>query len=341
MAIQISGITVISNSRNIENIGIATVTNLTATTITANGTTGSSNQVLESTGTGIQWTTLSQGISQIDAVIGLNAAGIRSDVGNGRIEVFGIGNFRVYTSPGTFDTIGISSIRVRVIGAGGNGGGVYGGGGGGGGYASKTIASPAYPAPGVYTVTVGPAPGGTSSFGPAVSATGGSNGSSPAGGTGGSGSGGDFNATGGTGGAGAPGSLFGAGGAAGSTKGNALPGDSRNSIPGILTPGTSTPIQFDRDFVERFPFDVFTGRPGVPISPTNTGPTYLATKDATGPGAGGGSGWSSSIPSQPGGNGGVGGGGGPGSPVGGRGGYGGGGAASNGAGGPGIVIVEW
>ena len=83
--------------------------------------------------------------------------------------------FRSFTTPGTFNTNpGITSIRVRVVGAGGTGGagafappaspssGQDGGGGGGGGYAHRVITSPSFPAPGSYAVTVGSAPGGTS-----------------------------------------------------------------------------------------------------------------------------------------------------------------------------------
>jgi len=314
-----------------------TVNQLTATTISAGSTTGTLGQVLQSTGTGIGWTTTSGGITQLDNVIGYNSAGARSDPAYGRLEVFGVGNFRVFTSPGTFTVNpGISSIRVRVIGAGGNGGGVYGGGGGGGGYAHKVITSPSFPAPGSYTVTVGSAPGGTSSFGPAISATGGSNGSQPAGGGGGSGSGGDVNYSGATGSSGSPGNTFGNGGASGSQLGNST----QNYIPGISQIGSSKPISDDRFFVERFPFDIFIGQSGIPIGPAGV-PAYTPTRNATGSGGGGGNGWSPSVPGSDGGSGGVGGGGGGGNPLGGRGGYGGGGGAPNGAGGPGIVIVEW
>lgn len=146
-------------------------------------------------------------LSGSSSLFGFDTAGNKIDSWNpesspiGRLPIFGSGNFRVYTSPGTFTVNpGVSQIRVRVVGAGGNGGtggcgslltscpgsvpvpvtncyGVFatpGGGGGGGGYAHKVISS--FPAPRTYTVTVGSAPGGTSSFGAEVSATGGSNG---------------------------------------------------------------------------------------------------------------------------------------------------------------------
>jgi hypothetical protein len=112
-----------------------------------------------------------------------------------------------FTSSGTWTKpSGLKSVKVTVIGAGGNGGnaqpsankGRHGGGGGG---AIKYISAPAIPGP--VTVTVGTAPSKTSSYGPFVSATGGSNGTpntGPFGTTaGGSGSGGDINVSGGPG----------------------------------------------------------------------------------------------------------------------------------------------
>jgi hypothetical protein len=277
---------------------------LTATTISAGSTTGTSGQLLRSTGTGIGWTDApAGGLSVNDSnVIGYNPAGIRSDSANGRLEVFGQGNFQVFTSPGTFTVNpGISSIRVRVVGAGGNGGdggdGTYnspsgtgaggGGGGGGGGYAHKVIT--AFTAPRSYTVTVGSAPGGTSSFGSEVSATGGSNGSNGSngvpftttipggsGGAGGSGSNGDVNFTGSTGSNGGTsssrtGNQGNSGGAAATQKGNG----SGASVPGLpslsrpdfqfFMPGVGGHIisrELDYSSVNRFPFDIFNGVSG-------------------------------------------------------------------------------
>lgn len=118
-----------------------------------------------------------------------------------------------YVSPATWTKpAGLKAVKVTVIGAGGNGGsGVYvacplgtfaGGNGGGGGGAILYLDAPAVPGP--ITVTVGTAPSKTSSFGPLVSATGGTNGSNasptadaPKGPyAGGTGSGGTINITG-------------------------------------------------------------------------------------------------------------------------------------------------
>lgn len=272
------------------NIGI-----LTVATVSAGGTTGTGEQYLRSTGTGVTWSNISfppqqVGTSRSDStIIGFNSTGERLDDANGRLSLFGGGNFRVYRTSGTFTVEpGISSIRVRVIGAGGNGGngGVpyfaspgpsnivpgAGSGGGGGGYAHKVITS--FPAPRTYAVTVGFPGGGTSSFGSEVSATGGTNASNQVRGVGGSGSGGDVNYIGATGihalqtipGAigGPPIPAFGiepilvstsgCGGASATQLGNA----SGRDVPGIsnfLFP----PAGYS---VRRFPFDIFEGFPG-------------------------------------------------------------------------------
>jgi hypothetical protein len=326
MAIQISGTTVIDNSRNLANIG--------SIQAGSGGPTGTSGQVLQSTGTGVTWASApAGGLSVTDSnVIGYNSAGIRSDSANGRLEVFGQGNFQVFTSPGTFVVNpGISSIRVRVVGAGGNGSTgrpssfaplpptsvIGGGGGGGGGYAHKVITS--FTAPRSYTVTVGSAPGGTSSFGSEVSATGGSNGSTPpsaqsVNGTGGSGSGGNVNFS------GSPGinrfdippthqfndfapnpqkyETGGSGGAAGTQKGTAtsfeVSGLPTNNamIKNIVTSGASPVPQtigfslfYDTSIV-RFPFDIFNGIPGgVGTSPTPAG-IYSTFRNGINGGAG-------------------------------------------------------
>jgi len=351
-----------------------TVGVLTATNISAGSTIGNEGQVLQSTGVGVTWAdSASGGISITDSnVIGYNSAGIRSDAANGRLEVFGTGNFQVFTSPGTYVVNpGISSIRVRVIGAGGNGGsGSFpsppstnnksGGGGGGGGYAHKVITS--FTAPRSYTVTVGSAPGGTSSFGSEVSATGGSNGGPGAGGNGGSGSSGDFNASGATGLAVPSGPDGGRGGASGTQKGNG----SGASVPGI--PGN---VFNSRRYVSRFPFDIFEGHEGYTTpSPSVVfafNPSVDNVEKLYRNGHEGGSGGTfryvtpgGSQVSISGGPGGVGAGGGGGvayisngsGGIGGIGGGGGGGSGSSspggpapggpgGSGGPGIVIVEW
>jgi len=124
---------------------------------------------------------------------------------------------RAYTTPATWTKpTGLRSVKVTVIGAGGNGGNgstfpgdpsvVYtGSNGGGGGGSIRYLDSPAIPGP--ISVTVGTAPSKTSSFGPLVSATGGTNGGNaptmslgPAGPfAGGTGSGGTINFTGGSG----------------------------------------------------------------------------------------------------------------------------------------------
>jgi hypothetical protein len=119
-----------------------------------------------------------------------------------------------YVSPATWTKpAGLKAVKVTVVGAGGNGGvgtnapGInYGGGnGGGGGAAILYLDAPAVPGP--ITVTVGSAPSKTSSFGPLVSATGGTNGAATPGSAdapvgpyaGGTGSGGTVNVPGGPG----------------------------------------------------------------------------------------------------------------------------------------------
>jgi hypothetical protein len=100
----------------------------------------------------------------------------------------------VFTSPGTWTKPAtVKRIKVTVVGAGGGATGI--GGGGGGGAAIKWIPAPSMPGPVSVTVGAGSTgPGGTSSFGPFASATGGLDRSS-----GGVGSGGDLNITGGGG----------------------------------------------------------------------------------------------------------------------------------------------
>jgi hypothetical protein len=115
--------------------------------------------------------------------------------------VFGTGKVQFFGENGTFIVpAGITSVRVRVWGNGGEGTrSAAGGGGGGGGFAMKTITG--LTAGTSITVTVGQYydSGATCSFGSYVSATGGGNTNSATGAVGGTGVGGDINNTGGTG----------------------------------------------------------------------------------------------------------------------------------------------
>ena len=112
-----------------------------------------------------------------------------------------------FTSPGTYTpNSAMKSVRVEVIGGGGQGGyradpdrSASGGQGGAGGYSSETLQSSTVTGP--VSITAG---SGTNSFGSFLSASGGSQGgigsvSPGADGSGGSGSGGQINITGGTG----------------------------------------------------------------------------------------------------------------------------------------------
>lgn len=253
-------------------------------------------------------------------------------------KILPIGTSTTWTIPA-----GITTVRVRVWGAGANhGGGDYGvDGGGGGGFAIKTITG--LTPGGTVAVTVGQSSGATSSFGAYVSATGGS-----MGGAGGTGSGGDINTSGGSagssgasggGGGGGAGSLFGNGGLGGSSKGGksgASGGGSGNSSSGGTVGGAGG--------------SGLTGSPGTfnvyVIPGNNTAYSYASSSDTgiipsidfigTGPGgsaahAGGG---------HAGANGGGGGGGNGGQ--GGAGGFPGGGAGGGSSGGAaGLVIVEY
>lgn len=146
------------------------------------------------------------------AITAINADGTVSCV-----AVAGVGGIQTFTSTGNFIVpSNVTSVAVKVQGAGGGGGGGYSaGGGGGGGYAVGTFA---VVAGSQYSVTIGSGgAGGMSSnafstsgsagtmtmFGSLVSCTGGSGGrfssSNPLGGSGGTCSGGSTNTTGGGG----------------------------------------------------------------------------------------------------------------------------------------------
>lgn len=122
---------------------------------------------------------------------------------------FGTGQYKFFTANSNFIVpTSITSVRVRVWGAGGES--YSANGGGGGGFSMKTITGLT---PGsTIAVTVGTTAGATSSFGTYCSATGGGNQA------GGSGSGGEINNSGGNGGngnyasAGGAGNYFGRGG---------------------------------------------------------------------------------------------------------------------------------
>jgi hypothetical protein len=143
---------------------------------TAPGTvsSGTSGQFLTSggPGAGVSWTTAAAG---------------------------GFSNMQVFTSPGTFTTPSTTTkIKVTVVGGGAGGGPASTSPGGGGGGAAIYVGPVTASTP--YAVTVGAAgalntAGGTSSFGPLASATGGSN--SPS--TGGAGSAGTLLVRGGSG----------------------------------------------------------------------------------------------------------------------------------------------
>ena len=199
-------------------------------------------------------------------------------------RVFGNGAFLQATSSTTFVVpVGITSLRIRVVGGGGGGGtNGYsgGGGGGGGGYAHGVFTV----SPGTsYALTVGAgggvnANGGTTSFGSLISATGGTTGNS--GGAGGTGTGGTVQRTGGTGGATGDGYSGGGGGGAGSHLGNGGAGGAGNNGRrgggvksagnslfagdaffglGLNAAGTTLVLPDPVVFTARFNFDIFLG----------------------------------------------------------------------------------
>ncbi|WNL11725.1 phage tail protein [Aliarcobacter cryaerophilus] len=155
--------------------------------------------------------TINDSIETINNSVGKNTttavSGANPVTGN-----FGTGKINFYVSDDTFIVPeGITSVRVRLWGAGNQGGG--------GGFALKAISDLV---PGVsIPITVGVAAGATSSFGAYVSATGGTANSTSIAGIGGTGIGGDINHSGGSNptnpggiisGCGGAGNLFGNGG---------------------------------------------------------------------------------------------------------------------------------
>ena len=199
-------------------------------------------------------------------------------------RVFGNGAFLQATSSTTFVVpVGVTSLRIRVVGGGGGGqqsGGSGGRGGGGGGYAHGVFSV----SPGAsYALTVGAAggvnaSGGTTSFGALISATGGAGGSS--GGAGGTGTGGTVQYTGGTGGPTGDGNNGGGGAGAASHLGNGGNGGAGNNGRrgggvksagnslfagdaffglGINAAGTTSVLPDPVVFTARFNFDIFLG----------------------------------------------------------------------------------
>jgi hypothetical protein len=160
---------------------------------------------------------------------------------------------RSFAAPGTWTKpAGLKSVKVTVVGAGGNGGPgsvpfQSGGGGGAGGTSIRIYPAASLPGPQPYTV--GANPGGSAAFGAApigpISATGGTNGGVIGRGSGGAGSGGDYNNSGGVGGRGLNGSYFGGiGGSSsqgGGTSSRGAGGEGASANPGAGTPGPGVP----------------------------------------------------------------------------------------------------
>jgi len=116
MAIQVGGTTVIDNSRNITNIGVATFTTLRTTGAIqdSTGNTGTSGQVLQSTVTGTQWATAGGGGSgkfdtSIDNVLYIQPTGTLDIVGVGTTVT------QITTLPAGSNEYLIHSIHVTNI----------------------------------------------------------------------------------------------------------------------------------------------------------------------------------------------------------------------------------
>ena len=199
----------------------------------------------------------------------VTASNCKYDEANGRLPLFGGGNFQVFYSPGNFNTAGISCVRARVVGAGSYGctsfyvNGVpvtttlpcicmESGGGAGGGYAHATVSS--LPG-GNVPVVVGcswksgePTTFGDSKFWDKVCATGGVFPGLPGCGYADPAEVTDvFCSKGGSG-------LCGVGGAAGTQL-----GDANDALNGSVT-GAADPSMWSKQFPNRFPFDIFVGQ---------------------------------------------------------------------------------
>ena len=194
-------------------------TTVTANTIKASGTASSQGEVqlFEDTDNGTNYVALKAPASIASDVTfvlpgadGTTGQALVTD-GSGNLSFSSAGGsdyiMRTYTSPATWTKpAGLKAVKVTVVGGGGSGGTAVpadasGGNGGGAGAAIDYVSAPSIPGP--VSVSVGSGnPGGTSSFGPFVSATGGSagtNGTPGVNGTpgaGGSGSGGLVNLSG-------------------------------------------------------------------------------------------------------------------------------------------------
>ena len=115
MAIKISGTTVIDNSRNITNVGIATFTTLRVTGAIQDSTasTGTSGQVLQSTVSGTQWTTASAGGGIFDTTID-NVLYVQP---TGTLDIVGVGTTttQITTLPAGSNEYLIHSLHITNI----------------------------------------------------------------------------------------------------------------------------------------------------------------------------------------------------------------------------------
>jgi hypothetical protein len=115
MAIQIGGTTVIDNSRNITNVGIATFTTLRVTGAIQDSTasTGTSGQVLQSTVSGTQWATAAGGSGKFDTTID-NVLYVQP---TGTLDKIGVGTTtsQITTLPAGSNKYLIHSIHVTNV----------------------------------------------------------------------------------------------------------------------------------------------------------------------------------------------------------------------------------